>query len=513
MTDLAAQIRRVLTHLEGPEGKDAAVHDQALQLARAAMQQQRADLALPVLDALSQSVPDRPEIALLRGYALRMEQRYPEAEHVFAQGHASQPSDAGMAFGLAQTRFELGLPAASAFAAACRLMPGNAEAVRNHAAALAAEGQMAAAQDLLLTMLTHQPEWLDGHKLLSTLRWTSGDQTHHADSYQAACRARPGHLPLWIAWFSAVAQTRDWPASLAILAAAEQALGPQPGLIAARFFVAVESGDTQSAEALLGQTASISGDVTALSRVRYFIRQQRYDAAQAVVQPLLQTPSAPAFWPYMSIIWRLCGDDRAVWLDRPDMFIRAMDLGLDAAMLDDLAALLRQLHTAQAPYVEQSVRGGTQTDRSVLLRHEPQLQALRTRLTAALRNYVADLPAPEPGHPVLGLPRSQMLIDGSWSVRLHRQGYNVPHSHPRGWLSTAFYVALPAAADMGPAPAGHIAFGTPPAELNTGLTAYRTIRPEPGRLAIFPSTMWHGTVPFEDGERLVIAFDIRPPAY
>jgi hypothetical protein len=106
-----------------------------------------------------------------------------------------------------------------------------------------------------------------------------------------------------------------------------------------------------------------------------------------------------------------------------------------------------------------------------------------------------------------------MLIDGSWSVRLHRQGYNVPHSHPRGWLSTAFYVALPAAADMGPAPAGHIAFGTPPAELNTGLTAYRTIRPEPGRLAIFPSTMWHGTVPFEDGERLVIAFDIRPPAY
>jgi hypothetical protein len=28
---------------------------------------------------------------------------------------------------------------------------------------------------------------------------------------------------------------------------------------------------------------------------------------------------------------------------------------------------------------------------------------------------------------------------------------------------------------------------------------------------LFPSTMWHATVPFEEGERLVVAFDVRPP--
>ena len=33
----------------------------------------------------------------------------------------------------------------------------------------------------------------------------------------------------------------------------------------------------------------------------------------------------------------------------------------------------------------------------------------------------------------------------------------------------------------------------------------------PGRLALFPSTMWHGTVPFADGERLTIAFDVARP--
>jgi hypothetical protein len=64
---------------------------------------------------------------------------------------------------------------------------------------------------------------------------------------------------------------------------------------------------------------------------------------------------------------------------------------------------------------------------------------------------------------------------------------------------------------MGNPPAGHIAFGTPPAELGLDLKPYRTTAPQVGHLAIFPSTMWHSTVPFDQGERLVIAFDVKRP--
>jgi hypothetical protein len=35
--------------------------------------------------------------------------------------------------------------------------------------------------------------------------------------------------------------------------------------------------------------------------------------------------------------------------------------------------------------------------------------------------------------------------------------------------------------------------------------------PKAGRLAIFPSTMWHATEPFAEGERLTVAFDIAIP--
>jgi hypothetical protein len=39
------------------------------------------------------------------------------------------------------------------------------------------------------------------------------------------------------------------------------------------------------------------------------------------------------------------------------------------------------------------------------------------------------------------------------------------------------------------------------------------VTPVPGRLAIFPSYVWHGTAPFESAAaRLTVAFDALPKA-
>jgi hypothetical protein len=123
--------------------------------------------------------------------------------------------------------------------------------------------------------------------------------------------------------------------------------------------------------------------------------------------------------------------------------------------------------------------------------------------------YVAALPPIDPRHPLLSTSRNQLLFAGAWSVRLHAQGFHVCHTHPMGWISSAFYVALPH--DLGPAPAGWLQPGAPPSDLRLNLPPYAQIEPRPGRLVLFPSTMWHGTVPFNDGERLTIAFDIAVP--
>jgi hypothetical protein len=96
---------------------------------------------------------------------------------------------------------------------------------------------------------------------------------------------------------------------------------------------------------------------------------------------------------------------------------------------------------------------------------------------------------------------------------LWSSGKHVNHIHPEGWLSSAFYVALPASVVSagGDNTSGCIQFGQPLAELNLDLPARRIIKPELGKLALFPSYMWHGTVPFVDDEpRISIAFDMQP---
>ena len=72
---------------------------------------------------------------------------------------------------------------------------------------------------------------------------------------------------------------------------------------------------------------------------------------------------------------------------------------------------------------------------------------------------------------------------------------------------------LPEALDgAGDAPAGHFHYGAPPPELGLDLPPYDTIAPQAGMLALFPSILWHGTVPTRGGTRLNIAFDIVPAA-
>ena len=279
--------------------------------------------------------------------------------------------------------------------------------------------------------------------------------------------------------------------------------------MAARLFVATEGGSEVEANRWLAETADLSGEGVTLCRVRALLRQGRAAEAAEVALPHVTGPSAMTFWPYLSLAWRMTQDSRAEWLDGSPPWILSLDLAFGRRELADLADLLRHLHTLERPYAEQSVRGGTQTDRSILLRGEPQLQRLRRRLLEGVEAYVAGLPGHVEGHPLLGLRRDRLRIEGSWSVRLAAQGYNVAHTHPVGWISAVFYVALPDPAQLGSAPAGWITFGEPPPELGLSLRAYAEVEPRPGRLVLFPSSMWHGTHPFQDGERLVVAFDLQ----
>jgi len=141
-------------------------------------------------------------------------------------------------------------------------------------------------------------------------------------------------------------------------------------------------------------------------------------------------------------------------------------------------------------------------------RKEPELQELSRAINDALRRYQRKLPCADVNHPLLRHREASWRLGGSWSVRLTTGGFHVSHIHPQGIVSSAFYVSLPDDSGMDDQ-AGWLELGRPPAALKIGLEPLSAIHPKPSRLALFPSYFFHGTRPFERGERLTVAFDIE----
>ena len=488
-------------------------HESAYDRARHAMGARQALRAINLLAPLVEAEPANAKAWQLYGFALREEQRMSEAIRCFERAAQLDESEALTATAIAQTALQCGQPAVEASRRALALSPASPVLILTFAGALVAAGERVEAEAVLAEATARWPGWLEGQHSLAELRWTNGDRTTFARAYADACRLEPRNLGLRLAWYRFVAQARDWEAARQIIADGERLFGVQPAFIVARTFIAAEAGAREEAEALFELTRGLEDEVRDLAWIRHCLRGGRAPEAEQAALRLTRTTAANNAWPYLSLIWRIRGDPRAEWLDGAPPFVRALDVELSAAELEELAVLLRGLHTARAPYVEQSVRGGTQTERPLFFRVEPILAHARERILDAVREYVAALPPFQEGHPLLGTPRKHLLFSGSWSVRLQRQGYNVAHTHPLGWLSSAFYVSLPTREQMGVPPAGWIRFGEAPPELGVGLPAYAEVEPRPGRLAMFPSTMWHATVPFDDGERLVAAFDVRTPDF
>jgi tetratricopeptide (TPR) repeat protein len=438
--------------------------------------------------------------------ALHQAQRHEDAIAAADRALRLVPGDGRAALLRTQLHLETGRPAAKDFAQLAGTTPGPLFIAL--AGALAAEDRADEAETVLRRALAARPGWREVHARLAALRQVAGRPDADA-GYRAACGQAGDGLALRLDWFHLLCKARRWTDAGAVLADAERDFGPAPVLLLSRLFLLSESGEAADDPTLFDPVADHPNAGLALARIRHALRGKRPEEAARLAAPRLEGVGAAAFWPYAALAWRLLGDPRADWLDRPDRLIGTYDLGLSTTELADLAALLRTLHGAGAPTIGQSVRGGTQTDRPLLFRHEPAMMRARAAITEAVEAHVATLPPFEAGHPLLGTPRGPVRFAGSWSVRLGRQGFHASHTHPAGWLSSAAYVVLPE--PLGPPPAGALLLGAPPPELELDLAPYRTIPPVAGRLVLFPSTLWHATAPFADGERLTIAFDVGVP--
>ena len=247
-------------------------------------------------------------------------------------------------------------------------------------------------------------------------------------------------------------------------------------------------------------------------------------AAQVAETAVRLDPLDQHAWATLGLAWRATSHPGQHWLYDFAQHVQVYDLPPPEGWTDmatycrALAVVLEAMHTdAQAP-IDQTLRHGSQTMDNLFDQAHPLVEQLKGRIAQAVDRYIAHLDTlpPDDSHPVRGRTSPHWRFTDSWSSRLRSSGFHTHHVHAHGWISSCFYVALPPVMAQGArgetTREGWIAFGTPDIGIpGVDLAAQRHVCPQVGRLVLFPSCMWHGTLPFTDTQpRLTIAFDVVP---
>ena len=98
----------------------------------------------------------------------------------------------------------------------------------------------------------------------------------------------------------------------------------------------------------------------------------------------------------------------------------------------------------------------------------------------------------------------------AWLVSMKSGGKINPHMHDVGWLSGSFYINVPPKLKTD---SGNLVVCIDDNEQESGnnLNPKKIMNVVTGSLCLFPSSLYHYTIPFESKEdRIVLAFDVRP---
>ena len=360
------------------------------------------------------------------------------------------------------------------------------------------------------------PEHLDAHETLARLMPQLGMTDVALESYKRALATGPVSTELWQSALSAAKDVGDNAQLLSWAHDAETAIGTQPEFTLAKATALGRSGDAIGALALLHGLIATSPDSAPIHAHLCHTLLMLGDPKSAEAHALRATELAPLDqfgWSYLTIIWRLLNDPREAWLADYERLVMTVDLDPEDmdeadAWFTPLRASVEQLHTTMAHPAEQSLRGGTQTRGNIFEKRNPDMRGFAGHVRQAVASILPRLPLDET-HPFLRRNTGQIRFAGSWSVRLASSGFHTNHIHQSGWLSSAFYLTLPP--EVGTSQAGALTFGVPDAAFGLDLEPRRVEIPRAGRLVLFPSYFWHGTVPFESqSPRLTMAFDAVP---
>lgn len=363
--------------------------------------------------------------------------------------------------------------------------------------------------------LRRRATFYEAHTDLAQLRWMrTGEISVALADLEGAIRAAPSDVRLQVVKAQALEYAGRAEASHALLTSLAAA-HPQDAFIStAASQIAALVGDGAASLALAERAAAVAPNdpVVAITLITACLAAGQSERAGALAAAMRRwAPDNQHAVALQATAWRLLGDPRYKALYDYDAFVVVSWLDVPKgwptldAYLTDLAQGLNAAHAFRAHPFNQSIRHGTQVP-DILHHDHPAMRALPEALEGSIKRYIANLGHGEDPHRARNT--GGYRYQGMWSIRTNAGGFHIDHVHPNGWLSSACYIELPRELS---GKEGWLKFGQPGVHTVPPLEPQFFVEPAPGKLVLFPSYMWHGTVPFEDpSTRLTIAFDLAP---
>jgi uncharacterized protein (TIGR02466 family) len=379
--------------------------------------------------------------------------------------------------------------------------------------------QAGPAIDAYQKALFRNPGNLETHRNLNSLLWQQDLLDDYLKSYEEVLEKEPEAHQLRMAYATALNQKESYSEAEQVLReGVKLATGSSEmkGLLAYTL-----EGCDRWEEAL--DTHAVASKMPDASPNQLISYGRALLACNKPEEALIQVRAGAALTPfnqralaYLGLCWRLLGDERDAMLNDYDNMIRPYNIpvpegyGSITEFNERLRATLEPLHIGLRHPAEQTLRSGSQTSGDLFDRRDPEIIALIKSLEQCIEDYIRRFPR-NSAHPLYSRRTATYGFNASWSVRLFRSGYHTMHTHPLGWISSAYYVQVPPEVSENDEHGGGIKFGEPDIDIGAAGKARMTIQPSAGQLVLFPSYMWHGTVPFESDEpRMTAPFDVVP---
>jgi tetratricopeptide (TPR) repeat protein len=453
-------------------------------------------------DVLAQAIAsgvDSAPIHSLMGLILHQLGDFSGCARELRQAVRLAPDDGAAEFALASISFRLG-DETEAEAATRRAISKGMDDVHSYlllGRIFDKQGRLREAETAYRTAVRRNPSSLQAQRELAQLVWMLTGDLAKARAELDAAPQTPEIVAIAVRLLQAAGDDK----AAYTLAAARADRDPSLNVLAARAGLGIDpdAAERRLSAAPPGTTprSRAKGEIEvdlALGRIEQAVR--RSEALHA------SRPDDQHVTALLAIAWRLAGDARYKALYDYDRLVKTYRIDPPEGWprlddyLGDLGQALDKIHGPLTHPVGQSLRHGSQTTLRLSDYPDEAVRALFRAIDAPIRRHLAAIGEPDQGY----------KIAGSWSVRLNSGGFHINHIHPEGWLSSAFYVRTPKTLQ---GLEGALKFGEPGPPTSPPLREDHWVKPEPGMLVLFPSYMWHGTVPFfSEEKRLSCAFDI-----